>query len=97
MKFYITFNLKILIILHNCCLGIHENHDNDFKSLIKVKINVSEEKVSGEASNQCFVQIVYFYRIILILFEHMESYINKACNFDYDVKFFCSHAREGFQ
>ena len=64
MQFYITFNLKILIILHNCCLGIQEILDNDFKSLIKVKINVSEETVSGEESNQCFVQIVHFYRLL---------------------------------
>ena len=84
MKFYFTFNSKILIILHNCCLGIHENLDNNFKSLkseitlIKVKINMSEEKVSGEESNQCFVQIVYFYRLLLLLFEYIELYIYKA-------------------
>ena len=58
---------KILVILYNCCLGIHENLDNGFRSLkteitlMKVKINV---KVSGEESNQCFVQIVYFYRLL---------------------------------
>ena len=82
---------KILVILYNCCLGIHENLDNGFKSLksettlMKVKINQTEEKVSSEESNQCFVQILYFYRLLLILFEYIELYINKAWNLDFNV------------